>query len=178
MNSRIAAICAAALSLGAAAAGAGPAMARATHTSAQDKTWLSTAMQGDRFEILGGQLAASHSTDARVQHLGQRLIQDHTAALKAASAAAHARGVDVPREPSPSEQWELDMLAQLNGAAFDRAYTSLEVKDHEQDISEATDESKSGRDAGILRLARHAIGMYHRHLHLSEAAFNAVTQRG
>jgi hypothetical protein len=32
--------------------------------------------------------------------------------------------------------------------------------------------------AGILRLARHAIGMYHRHLHLSEAAFDAVTKGG
>jgi predicted outer membrane protein len=178
MNPRIAAICATALSLGAVAAGAGPATARATHSSAQDKTWLSTAMQGDRFEILGGQLAMSHSTDARVQQLGRRLMQDHTAALKAASAAAHSRGVDVPREPSPSEQWELDMLAQLHGEAFDRAYTSLEVKDHQQDISEATDESKGGRDGGVLRLARHAIGMYHRHLHLSEAAFDAVTKGG
>src|SRR4051794_38627317 len=173
MNLRLTAVCATVLATGGLATAAGPASARAT--SAQDKTWLSTSMQGDRFEILGGKLAMTHSTNARVQNLGHRLMIDHSAALKRSAAAAHSRDVDVPREPSPSEQWELDMLAQLQGAAFDRAYTSLEVKDHEQDISEATDESKTGSDRNVVHLARKAIGMYHRHLHLSEVAFRSLS---
>ncbi len=132
-------------------------------------------MQGDRFEIIGGQLAMTHSDNARVRNLGHRLKVDHQRALKRSAAAAHSRDVDVPHEPSPSEQWELDMLSQLRGFAFDLAYTSLEVKDHEQDISEATSESKTGSDDDVVHLARRAIGMYHRHLHLSHVAFKSLT---
>jgi predicted outer membrane protein len=175
MNLRLPALCATALSCAAVAASAAPAVAGAASTSAQDKTWLSASMQGDRFEIIGGKLAMTHSTNARVQHLGKRLMTDHTASLKRSAAAAHSRDVAVPHEPSPSEQWELDMLKPLHGAAFDRAYTSLEVKDHQQDISEATDESKSGTDRYVVKLARMSIGMYHRHLHLSHVAFKSVT---
>ena len=174
MHCRLSAIGATVLVAGTVAVGALPAGASAAGTSPQDKNWLTASMQGDRFEIIGGQMAMTHSTNARIQNLGKRLKIDHTASLKRAAAAAHSRDVDVPREPSPSEQWELDTLNALQGAAFDRAYTSLEGKDHQQDISEAVEESKGGSDSYVVHLARKAIGMYHRHLHLSEAAFKSL----
>ncbi len=171
---RLSAAAALAVAATALAAGSSPAAAHAA-TSAQDKTWLSTSMEGDRFEMIGGQLAMTHSDNARVRQLGHRLMVDHQRALQRSAAAAHSRDVDVPHEPSPSEQWELDMLSQLRGPVFDLAYTSLEVKDHEQDISEATIESQTGSDAYVVKLARQAIGMYHRHLHLSHVAFESLT---
>jgi putative membrane protein len=155
--------------------GATPAGAQSLgSTSAQDQSWLASSMQGDRFEIIGGQLAQTHSSDAHVRAVGRRLIADHTRSLHEAARAAHPRSVAVPHQPTASERWELDMLARLQGAEFDQAYLSLEVKDHEQDISEATEESKTGSDPTVVALARHELGVLHYHLQLCHRAFAAL----
>ena len=111
-----------------------------------------------------------------MRRIARVLIRDHRSSLKEAAHAAHGLGVDVPHEPSPCEQWELDMLHRLRGAAFDQAYLSLEVKDHIQDISESTSQSKTGSNAAVVRLAREDIGTLHRHLHLSHLAFERLSQ--
>jgi putative membrane protein len=168
--SALAVIAAGALAVGVAPAGARP----TAFSSAQDQNWLSAGMQGDRFEIIGGELAQSHSTNADVRRLGRTLTSDHRGSLKAAAAIAHPLGVTVPHQPSPSQRWELDMLRRLHGSAFDRAYTTLEIKDHQQDISEAVDESKTGSNVSVVLDARKDIGMYHRHLHLTHLAYQRL----
>ena len=142
--------------------------------SAQDKTWLETSMQGDRFEIFGGMLALGQTQNPGVRRIARVLIRDHRASLKDAAHAAHGLAVDVPHEPSPSQQWELDMLHRLRGPAFDQAYLSLEIKDHIQDISESTNQSQTGTNAAVVRLAREDIGTLHRHLHLSHLGFQRL----
>jgi putative membrane protein len=165
------------IAAGALTIGGAPASARPTAvSSAQDQSWLSAAMQGDRFEIIGGKLAQTHSTDADVRRLGRTLLSDHRSSLKAAAAIAHPRGVTVAHQPSPSQRWELDMLRRLHGSAFDRAYTTLEIKDHQQDIAEAVDESKTGANVSVVLAARKDIGMYHRHLHLSHLAYERLNR--
>jgi putative membrane protein len=165
------------IAAGALTFGGAPASARPTaFSSAQDQSWLSAGMQGDRFEIIGGKLAQTHSTNTDVRRLGRTLVSDHRRSLKAAAAIAHPLGVTVAHQPSPSQRWELDMLRRLHGSAFDRAYTTLEIKDHQQDISEAVDESKTGSNVSVVLAARKDIGMYHRHLHLSHLAYERLNR--
>ena len=136
-------------------------------TSAQDETWLTTGIEGDRFEIVGGTAAQSKGATAAMQAFGARLVKDHTASLKDAARAARRFGIDVPKSPSPSEQWELRTVGSFSGAAFDRSYADLEVQDHIQDIQETNDEISGGCNRSVRALARTDLPVLRAHLRIA-----------
>jgi putative membrane protein len=146
----------------------------ARHVSAWDKEWLMTSIEGDRFEIAGGQLAQSKGQSDAVKSLGARLVTDHTKSLQEAVKAAKRLGIDVPDSPSPSQQWELKALDTFSGNEFDRQYASLEVLDHMQDIQESRDEVKMGSNHRVRELAKTDLPTLKEHLKLSKAALAAV----
>jgi putative membrane protein len=139
-----------------------------------DAEWLKTSLEGDLFEIQGGKLALSKSHDPNVQALAQRLIDDHTQSYSEGADLAKSLGIEVPTDPSPTEQWELEELGEMHGAEFNHDYTELEVKDHEQDISETQDEIDMGCNPDVKSEAAKDLPMLQMHLQLAEAAFTAV----
>jgi putative membrane protein len=135
--------------------------------SAADKMWLQTSMEGDLFEIEGGKLAQQRAGSQGVKDYGARLVTDHTKSLKEARALAKAHGVQIPKAPSPSEQWELKTVGALSGTAFDTAYVNLETADHQQDISESTDEVSDGTNAGVRQAAKKDLPTLKQHLKIA-----------
>jgi putative membrane protein len=142
--------------------------------SAWDQQWLMTSIQGDRFEIHGGNLARSRGATPIVRELGARLVGDHSKSLASAKELAHKLGVPVPGEPTPSQQWELRVVAQFEGSAFDRWYSDLEVQDHRQDIEETTAEIQKGCNPEARAEARSDLPVLQTHLRLARAALAAV----
>jgi putative membrane protein len=142
----------------------------ATHgqVSAADKMWLQTSMEGDLFEIAGGKLAQQHGASQAVKDFGARLVTDHTKSFKEARALAKAHGVQIPKAPTPSEQWELATLGGLSGQAFDTAYVSLETADHQQDISETSDEVSDGTNVAVRRAAKQDLPVLRAHLKIAK----------
>jgi putative membrane protein len=141
--------------------------------SAWDEEWLMMSIQGDRFEIAGGQLAQQKGSTAIVRALGARLASDHTKSLKDAVDEAKEYGIQVPDSPSPSQQWELRVVSTFSGKAFDRWYSDLEVQDHRQDIQETQDEIDKGTNPDIKQLAKDDLPMLQEHLKLAEQALAA-----
>jgi predicted outer membrane protein len=136
--------------------------------SAWDKQWLQTSIEGDRFEIAGGTLAQQKGASQGVRAYGARLVTDHTKSLQDATELAQKLGIEVPKAPSPSMQWELQTVAMFDGAQFDANYADLEAKDHQQDISEAKDEVQDGRNPKIRRDAAQEIPTLQEHLSIAE----------
>jgi putative membrane protein len=153
--------------------GAVAASAQAASLSGLDKTYLSGSIQGDRFEIAGGKLALSKSQNAKVRALGARLVKDHGKSLAESSRMAHHFGLDVPKAPTPSQRWELQILGTLSGPAFDQWYSRLEVADHHQDITEAAGEVTDGTDQQVRSAAHDEIPILRQHLRLSQDALKA-----
>jgi putative membrane protein len=122
------------------------------------------------FEIRGGQLALKKSSNQAVRTLAQRLITDHTKSLQDALALAQKYHVDVQAEPTPTQHWQLEELAEMSGAIFDHDYAQLEALDHVQDIQETTDEVQLGCNAEIRHDAAQEIPTLHVHLQLSKQA--------
>jgi putative membrane protein len=141
--------------------------------SAADEQYLQTSISGDRFEIIGGKLAEKKSNNAAVQRLAKRLVGDHSKSLSDAVKLAHSLKIDVPTSPTPSEVWELKMVATLKGKAFNRWYSSLEVYDHLQDIDETGTEISDGTNSQIRDDARTELPMLREHLKLSRQALAA-----
>ncbi len=136
--------------------------------SVADEQYLQTAIEGDRFEIEGGKLAQERGTTQGVKDYGARLVKDHTKSLRDATDLAGKLGIDVPKAPSPSEQWELQAIGRLSGQEFDAQYADLEAKDHQQDISEATDEADKGRNDLIRQAAKNEIPTLQEHLKIAK----------
>jgi putative membrane protein len=156
-----------------ATAGAACVSAEAASLSGLDKTYLKGSIQGDRFEIAGGKLALSKSQNAKVRALAARLVKDHGKSLGEASRMAHHFALDVPKAPTPSQRWELQILGSLSGQAFDQWYARLEVADHHQDISEAAEEVTDGVDQQVRSAAQDEIPILRAHLSLSQDALKA-----
>jgi putative membrane protein len=148
------------------------------HVSAADKEWLMTSISGDRFEIIGGTIAQTNSSNAQIKALGARLVADHTKSLKSAIKLAKRFGVEVPKSPTPSEQWELKVVGRLTGTAFDKNYADLEVFDHKQDIMESKDEVDMGSNRAVRKEAKTDLPVLRTHLKLSKAALAAVGGNG
>jgi len=146
----------------------------AAHASALDKHWLKGAIEGDRFEIAGGQIALQHASSQKVKDLANKLIADHTDSLKDAIALAQRYRIEVPKDPSPTQQWQLETIAGLNGAAFDKSYAKLEVADHVQDIKEAIEEVQEGSAWRIRKAAWEEIPVLKGHLDQAKDALDAV----
>ncbi|HYY23668.1 MAG TPA: DUF4142 domain-containing protein, partial [Thermoleophilaceae bacterium] len=87
----------------------------------------------------------------------------------------HRLGIKVPGSPSPTQRWELRVVATFSGAKFNRWYSDLEVQDHRQDIKEAQDEVKLGCNRTVKRLARDDLPVLRQHLALAQAALRAST---
>jgi putative membrane protein len=139
--------------------------------SGLDVSWLKTSVQGDIFEIRGGRIALQKSSNAAVRALAQRLISDHSKSLKDAEALAKSHGIQLEKKPTQSQQWELSVISQYSGKAFDVEYGRLEVLDHQQDISETKDEVRMGSNPAIVGDARKEIPMLRLHLRLSKQAY-------
>jgi putative membrane protein len=138
--------------------------------SAQDLNYLQTSISGDRFEIIGGKLAMKKGTKAQIRALGERLVTDHRKSLQESLALAKANGVAAPQAPTPSMVWELNTVAAMTGSAFDKSYSSLEVKDHQQDIEETAFEIKHGAKPEIKDSAKKELPILRMHLRLATKA--------
>jgi putative membrane protein len=146
----------------------------ATGAPGLDQEYLTTAIQGDRFEIDGGAVALKNSQNATIRALAMRLIKDHKKSLGEASKLARSLHIKIPRSPTPPEQWEIQTISGFQGAAFDKLYASLEVADHKQDIDEATAERDMGSNASVRKSAAKELPVLTKHLQLSRAALRAV----
>jgi putative membrane protein len=143
---------------------------RTSQLSAQDVNYLQTSISGDRFEILGGKMALHKGATSVVRALGRRLIKDHSKSLREALAEATKYGVKAPQAPTPSMVWELQTVDSMSGATFDRYYTTLELKDHQQDIEETTFEVQHGSNAQIKQSAKIELPTLRAHLALATKA--------
>jgi putative membrane protein len=142
--------------------------------SAADEQYLQTSISGDRFEIIGGKIAEKKSHNAAVRKLANTLVSDHSKSLSDAIKLAHELKIDVPSSPTPSEIWELKVVAASHGKAFNTLYSSLEVYDHLQDIQETSDEISNGTNSQIRDDAKTELPMLKMHLRLARHAFAAV----
>jgi len=147
---------------------------RARCSSALDRHYLKAAIEGDRFEIAGGQLAQQKGTSQKIKDLGARLVADHTESLNEAVKLAQRIGIDVPDQPNAEQRWDLKVVATFSGNTFDRRYAELEVGDHLVDIDEASEEAEQGCNSAVRTSAAKEIPTLQQHLALAQDALASV----
>lgn len=146
---------------------------RSVAVSAYDRWYFVSSAQTDLAEIQGGTAALTKSTNPAIVKLAQTLVSDHTALLNSKRVLARKLGIRLPTAPSPTQQWEAQILSTLSGAQFNHWFATNQIAGHEQAIQETVYEIAYGRNVKIRAAARSALPMLRMHLALAEAAAQA-----
>ncbi|MGA3398038.1 MAG: DUF4142 domain-containing protein [Acetobacteraceae bacterium] len=137
--------------------------------SQADKTFAMTAAQGGLAEVQAGQLASQRATSPQVKQFGQKLVTDHSQANDQLQQIAQQENLTLPTQPSATGQSQDQRLTGLTGSAFDSAFVSDEVRDHEQTIALFQHEAQSGHDPALKDFARKSLPMLRQHLQMAQS---------
>jgi len=144
---------------------------------ATDHKFVMEAAVGGMEEVQLGQLAAQKASDPDVKNFGQHMVDDHSKANTQLMQLASQKGVTPPTTLPADKQKDMDKLNSLSGAAFDKAYMAMMVKDHKKDVSEFQKESKSGKDSDLKSFASTTLPTLQNHLKMAQD-INARLSKG
>jgi len=136
---------------------------------AADKEFMVKAAQGGLGEVVLGRLAQSHGSTAGAKRFGQQMVKDHSKANAELKQVAARQGVTLPAAPGPEEQAAKARLAGLSGTAFDKAYISDMVEDHEKDVADFKKEAATGKDPAVKAFAAKTLPTLQMHLQMARA---------
>jgi putative membrane protein len=140
----------------------------------KDHKFVMDAAAGGLEEVQLGQLAAQKGASADVRSFGQQMVTDHSAANEKLKQVATSKGLTPPAQLTGEMKKDYDLLSQLSGAAFDRAYMDMMVKDHKKDVSDFEQESKTGKDTQIRAFASDTLPTLRHHLEMAQNVDKAV----
>jgi putative membrane protein len=132
--------------------------------SDDDKYFVEAAMKGGMAEVDLGQLAVKKGVSEDVKQFGQHMVDDHTRMGEKMKAVAGEIGVKPPDMTSASDMALKAKLELLSGDAFDKAYISAMVKDHEDDLADFKKEAATGSSPAVKNAARDGETIVARHL--------------
>src|SRR5436190_22535547 len=120
--------------------------------------------EGGMLEVRLGQLAQANSNSTQVKRFGQMMIDDHSKAGEELQNLARTKNISLPAALSEKCQKKYDDLAGKKGDDFDKAYSKLMVKDHEDDVDKFKKEGDKGRDADLKSWAAGKVPTLEHHL--------------
>lgn len=160
---------------------AGTANRKAAGKSAADPNaeFAKKAAQGNMAEVAMGKLAAEKGQSDDVKKFGQRMVDDHSKAEQDLEGVASKNNMALPNEPSAMQKAEQQKLERLSGAAFDRAYMKMMVKDHVQDVAEFKKEANNmALNSDLRDFAKRTYPVLDDHLTNAKAVNDALTSKG
>ena len=98
--------------------------------TAEDREFLTTAIQAGLAEVEFAQLALENAQDEQVRAFAERMALEHTATNQQLVSLAETAGMTPPTEMDQRHQELHQRLSELAGAEFDRQYMQGQVEDH------------------------------------------------
>jgi len=144
----------------------GPGTAGAAPSKVDDKKFLKDAALGGMTEVELGKLAAQKASDAKVKEFAQKMVDDHTKANEDLKQAASRSNIQIPDSLDSKHKSRIDKLSKLSGEEFDKAYIKDQLKDHQADVREFSDEAQNGSDANVKTFASSTLPTLQHHLEM------------
>jgi putative membrane protein len=139
-----------------------------------DTAFIREAMAGSLMEVRLGTLAEGRASASAVKQFGQRMVTDHGAMQKQWSALASSNGMRITASLDAEQQQTAARLGALSGAAFDQAYMSTMVQDHQNDAAAFRQQASSARSAEVRQLASSGLATIEQHLSLAQQVASQV----
>jgi putative membrane protein len=102
-------------------------------------------------EIESSRLALEKAERAQIKEFAQRMIDDHTKAGDALTAAVQKVGgsLTIPNTLAKSQQKQLDKLRAASGRKFDRQYVRMQTRAHDQAVKLFSAYAESGDEVAL-----------------------------
>jgi putative membrane protein len=142
-----------------------------------DQDFLVEAASGGLMEVELGKIAATNAASPKVKEFGQQMVTDHSKANDELKALAASKNITIPTTPGEEHQKHIDELKNKKGADFDKAYMSMMVDDHEEDVKKFDNEANKGNDAEIKSFASRTVPTLRHHLEMSKAIHDGMKDK-
>jgi putative membrane protein len=136
--------------------------------SSQDRQFMMKAAEGGMMEVELGRLATQKATNADVKSYGQRMVDDHGKANSQLKSIASQKGVTLPASLPMDKKKDMDKMAALSGAEFDKMYMSHMLKDHEKTIAEFEKQASGGSDSSVKSFAQQTLPTLREHMTMTK----------
>ena len=154
-----------------------------SNTAAQNSTppdsatvmFMTKAASGGVMEVQLGQIAQDQAQNQRVKDFGAMMVRDHGKANDELKSIASAKNVTLSDSLMPEHKKHVSEMRSKKGSAFDRAYMSMMVKDHQKDVQEFEKASNNISDGEVKAFATRTLPVLRTHLD-SATAINKSRQ--
>jgi putative membrane protein len=127
------------------------------------------AVEGGLKEIELGKLASEKAGSEEVRAFGKQMVADHSKSNAELMALATMPAPSAPPKPVKN-------LAELSGAAFDRAYMDQMVTDHQATVELFEAEVRDGKDDALRKWAAEKLPAIRGHLEKARALHGKLAQ--
>lgn len=143
--------------------------------SRQDTAWLVQAHQTNLAEIKAGTLAVQRAHAHSLRQAAQTLVADHRMLDSKLKSLAGQLSVDLPASPSVKQQSILKLVESQQDMAFDTEWAHQEIDGHIAAIQKTKREIHIGKSHQVRQLAKRALPVLEKHLHLLRLAADQMT---
>jgi putative membrane protein len=143
-------------------------LALAKHAGMSDASFVTKASAAGMTEVQASQLADAHAQSADIKSFASTMITDHTKAGDELKAAAQKNNFTPSDGPNAMQQKAITHLATLNGAAFDKAYAAMMLKDHNEAVALFKGEAAHGQNSDLKSFAGETLPTLEHHLEMAK----------
>jgi len=130
-------------------------------------------------EIDAGKLALSKSQNSQVRSFAQKLIDDHTKALKELQNLAQKKGVTLPTETDTLHKTIATLLKALRGNTFNSQFIShVGVGDHQRTHNLLQDIIDNASDPDLKAYAQKTLPIIDQHMNMAQRLENSMKSKG
>ncbi len=133
-----------------------------------DAEFIRDVDAGHFLEVRLGRLAQEKGRDAAVKRFGKRMEEDHSALLEQWSNTAARNGWKRKSGMGPNHRVKLERLEKISGKAFDRAYITLMIQNHQDYLNYWRKEGRAAHSAPVRRLVNRGIPILEEHQNMAK----------
>lgn len=143
--------------------------AATTGMSSREQKFMTDVALAGMMEVELGRWASQKGTSEEVKQFGRRMVEDHSKTITELTQLATSKGITLPTQLDEKHQKNVSKISRLTGAEFDRAYSKMMLKDHENAVSNFEKQSQSGADADLKAFAAKTLPTVQEHLQMARA---------
>lgn len=127
------------------------------------------AANGGMMEVELGKYAQQNAMSQRVKGFGAMMLKDHSKANEALTTIAASKNITLPAMVGDKAKKHMDDMMKMKGKDFDKAYMSMMLDDHKNDIKAFDKAVKECKDAEIKSFAATTLPILMIHLDSAKA---------
>ena len=164
--------------LGVAALCALPLRAQTAAPHKRDGDFLKVAAEADMTTTHLGKMAEDKASASEVKDFGRKLVLDHTSDYQQLSELAVKTGQTVPKAIDKEDNRRIASIEKYEGKAFDRAFVTAQVAEHEKLVKAFKDEAAHGDNSDIKAYANKTLPTIEGHLHDVQDLLKTKSHKG